>query len=195
MPKPYTPMDWYWLAEDGRVFSSARSTLVSSDDAGFSAWKQDGTEPSRWPADDQGNQTTSGLQAVLTPYGLFADLSAYAAARRYAVEIAGITAKIGGADAPVSTAREDRDGLRDTLTAITLNWRKDGANFKFADGVPRAATNDEMKASCGAAFAYVQAVFDCEAAIQSDLASSKPSLTTRAQVDTRFAKALKALNA
>jgi len=188
MPKIYNVSDWYWLASDGRMFSSSQQALVQPNDAAFKAWSEDGSEPTPWPVSD-GQQTEAALQWVFDNAGapVYVTLSAYAADARYRVEISGVTAQIGGADAPVSTKREDRDGLRDTLSAIAQGWRKDGGMFKFADGIPRAATNDEMKAAIGAAFAHVQAAYDAEGAVQADLASKKPKIKTRDAVDAALA--------
>lgn len=97
-----------------------------------------------------------------------------------------MTATVGGEEVLMSTRREDRDGARDTLLAIISGLRSDGAVFKFADGVSRPATNDEMKAAIAAAFAHVQACFDREAEISAAIDAGKTK--TRAQVDKAFAK-------
>lgn len=75
MSKDYNPFDWYWRADDGRVFSSARGTTVAAGDAVFVAWGEDGTEPTRWPRDEADGQTDAALQDVLTPYGLHVGLA------------------------------------------------------------------------------------------------------------------------
>ena len=66
----YTPQDWYWIADDGRIFSSSRSKLIKGDDADFAAWTDTSGKPTVWPKDDAGAQTNAALQDVLTPYGL-----------------------------------------------------------------------------------------------------------------------------
>lgn len=66
----YNPFDWYWYAEDGRIFSSSRQRLVTQKDRDFAAWKKDGNVPQRWPVDEAGVQTDDALQDVLKPYGL-----------------------------------------------------------------------------------------------------------------------------
>jgi hypothetical protein len=70
MRKPYTPFDWYWRAADGRLFSSARCALVTDLDASYRAWSDGGYEPTVWPKDVAGMQTSVALQEVLSPYGL-----------------------------------------------------------------------------------------------------------------------------
>lgn len=68
--KTFTPSDWYWVAEDGRVFSSSRQKLVKATDGAFKAWKEDGTLPARWPRDEAGQESDAELAAVLAPYGM-----------------------------------------------------------------------------------------------------------------------------
>lgn len=90
VPRVFTPGDWYWLASDGRLFSSAVTALVSKTNADFVRWSSAGGVPTTWPRDDAGEQTTAALQAVLAPYGLFADLVAYARDARWRAEIGGM---------------------------------------------------------------------------------------------------------
>lgn len=66
----YNPLDWYWAAEDGRLFASARATSVQPSDKEFAAWKASGRAPTAWPRDDAGAQTDAALQEVLAPYGI-----------------------------------------------------------------------------------------------------------------------------
>lgn len=67
------PNDWYWLALDGRLFSSARGEIVPLTDAEYLAWR-DINLPTPWPRDDVGDQTDAALQEVLTPYGIHVSL-------------------------------------------------------------------------------------------------------------------------
>lgn len=69
-----TVRDWYWRADDGRIFSSAREACVPPDDPAFAAWCGDGTEPTPWPREVDGTQTDAALETVLAPYGLHATL-------------------------------------------------------------------------------------------------------------------------
>lgn len=91
----FNPHDWYWLADDGRLFSSARISLVEKEDLGFLEWcmlaDQEDDEsleppeplhPTRWPIDGNGDQTWASLQDVLTPYGVIAAPSAVEALRQ-----------------------------------------------------------------------------------------------------------------
>lgn len=85
------PSDWYWKADDGRVYSSAAQSLVEEDISHL----MDGV--TRWPSDDDGNQTDAALEDVLHVHGLTlqpidpeVDLANYAADRRWRAEVGGI---------------------------------------------------------------------------------------------------------
>lgn len=64
----YDPKDWYWVADDGRIFSSRAQSSVGEDDAEFVSWSENRV-PTPWPRDDAGEQTDAALNAVLAPYG------------------------------------------------------------------------------------------------------------------------------
>ena len=66
---PYEPNNWYWKAEDGRVFSSARNQIVTEADADYTKWIALKT-PTSWPRDAEGAQTDAALQEVVGPYGV-----------------------------------------------------------------------------------------------------------------------------
>ncbi|MCA1524287.1 hypothetical protein [Bradyrhizobium yuanmingense] len=67
----YDPYDWYWLADDGRLYSSKRQSIVPESDPDFVEWQGDEPKatPQIWPRDDQGNQTDAELQKVMDEYG------------------------------------------------------------------------------------------------------------------------------
>lgn len=80
VPEPFVPpagfpRDWYWLADDGRVYASARQAVVAKDDADLAAWTAAGGYPTAWPRDASNAQTDAALQEVLAPYGLAATLA------------------------------------------------------------------------------------------------------------------------
>ncbi len=76
------PLDWYWLADDGRLYSSTQQCLVKANDAGYSAWMKEGRVPTRWPEDDAGAQTNASLLEVVSAYNLVIGESALDVARR-----------------------------------------------------------------------------------------------------------------
>lgn len=61
----YSPADWYWRAEDKRLFSSRLGAEIRENDAAFVAWSQAGGIPTVWPRDDDGVQTQAALDEVL----------------------------------------------------------------------------------------------------------------------------------
>lgn len=79
MPAVYNPYDWYWLADDGRLYSSTRQHSVPNTDPDYIAWQEaNEAQPTAWPRDVDGNQTDAELQTVLFPYRIAVDLKAYA---------------------------------------------------------------------------------------------------------------------
>ncbi len=68
-PAAFTPLDWYWLASDGRIYSSGRNALVFPYDTGYLTFLARSGGATPWPTDANGQQTTAALQAVLSYYG------------------------------------------------------------------------------------------------------------------------------
>lgn len=69
----YMPRHWWWLADDGRLFSSENLTITDVTDPKYIAWQ--GTDvpvavAQIWPRDGTGAQTTASMQAVMTEYGI-----------------------------------------------------------------------------------------------------------------------------
>lgn len=70
MINPDFPFNWYWQADDGRVYSSAEQSLFTKSHQAFKDWLAGGNKPTQWPRDDNGAQTDAELSKVLKPYGL-----------------------------------------------------------------------------------------------------------------------------
>ena len=178
---PFTPQDWYWLADDGRVFTSARQAVVTADDPAYVAFKA-GANPTAWPRDEAGAQTAAALQDVLTPYGLWADLAGYAAAVRYAKEIGGTT--VNG----MRVATDDRAKTMLIGTRIAAE-----ADPKFttpwvgSDGVPVTLTAEQVIGLSDAVLAHVQACFVAYGVVAAGIAATPATVTSQAQVDAAFA--------
>lgn len=66
----FNPRDWYWEAADGRIYSSARASLVSPDDAGLRGFLEAGGIVTAWPRDAAGEETDAELNAVLAQHDL-----------------------------------------------------------------------------------------------------------------------------
>jgi hypothetical protein len=69
----FNPRNWFWLADDGRLFSSSAGIKINKTDASFVSFKNSGINPTPWPRDDSGAQTDAALNDVLAPYGLTMD--------------------------------------------------------------------------------------------------------------------------
>lgn len=161
----YDIRDWYWLAADGRLYSSAASALVEENAPAYLDWRArlPGAAPTPWPLDAAGEQTDAALQAVLEPYGLWIDLAAYAADKRWRVETGGIVV----AGAPIAT--DDRSktmimGARikaDADPDYTVGW-------KTADGFVTLNAS-QIVAISDAVLAHVDACFEAEAAVLSGI--------------------------
>jgi hypothetical protein len=176
----YNPNNWYWKAADGRIFSSAAQAIVPADHGPYLTWLQANT-PTQWPRDDEGNQTSASLQEVLAPYGMFADLKAYAASVRYSKETAGTS--IGGVAYP-----SDRE-TQAKLTAAALFAQVDPTRtfqWKLADGTfTPSMSASQMVALASSVAAFVNSCFVAEASVIAGINAG--TITTRAQVDAAFA--------
>ena len=62
--------NWYWLGSSGRVYSSAKQSIIDEKDKDFSAWQAAGNSPTPWPKNADGNETDEALAAVLVANGL-----------------------------------------------------------------------------------------------------------------------------
>lgn len=179
----FNPADWYWRADDGRAYSSARQEIVAAGDAGLAAFEAAHGYVTRWPCDDAGDQTDAALAAVLAPYGrslwpvpLKERLSAYVADKRWQVETGGIV--VGGL--PVAT--DDRSkimiiGARVKAAAdgdFTTEW-KTQAGFVSIDASTIVAISD-------AVLAHVDACFAAEAVVLAAIEAG--TITTTAEIDT-----------
>jgi len=70
MSNPNFPTDWYWRAQDGRVYASKRQVVVTAGDTQYAEWVEAGGVATAWPRDDGGLETDAALLDVLTPYGM-----------------------------------------------------------------------------------------------------------------------------
>ncbi|HEV2501489.1 MAG TPA: DUF4376 domain-containing protein [Mesorhizobium sp.] len=180
----YTPQDWYWLADDGRLYGSARKKLVTSPetDEAYGAWLEGGRRPTRWPAEDNGDQTDAGLAAVLSPYGLTlwavplkTRLAIYAADKRWRIETGGITV----AGARIDTSRESQSMITGAYSYSQANPGV-AISYKAASGwvVMDAATLAAIATAVGT---HVQASFAAEATVAAAIEAG--TIKTEAQVD------------
>lgn len=175
----FNVQDWYWLADDGRVFTSARQVIVDETDPGYVAWIAINTA-TPWPRDDAGNQTNAALQDVLAPYNLFVDLIYYSADARWRKQTGGIT--VAGVeyrtDRVSSNERNNAYNYAVVNTGAVLKWKLPDGTFATLDKA--ALTNVTMSES-----GFVQSCFTCENTTVASITGG--SITTRAQVDAAFA--------
>ena len=72
-PPVFNPARWFWLAGDGRVYSSAAGKVITVKQkpewAAYQAFCRIAS-PTPWPRDDTGNQSEAALNAVLAANGL-----------------------------------------------------------------------------------------------------------------------------
>ena len=175
----YNPFNNYWLADDGRLFSSAVQALVSTTDPGFVVW---GGVPTPWPRDAANAQTDAALQEVLTPYNVFVNLPNYTADVRWRKIETGIV--VNGIPFPC-----DQGTLSALNSATIYTGSTQGAgaviNWKLPDGTFTQLNKSEVNELQLASQGFCQACFTCEN--DTLIAITAGTITTREQVDAAFA--------
>jgi hypothetical protein len=78
----FNPHNWYWLNDNGAVYSSSRQAIVAKTDSDYLAWTDAGGIATRWPEDELSNQTYEALFAVVSVYGLVVAESIIKAAKQ-----------------------------------------------------------------------------------------------------------------
>lgn len=106
-----------------------------------------------------------------------AELIAYAAAKRFAVEAGGIT--VGGAK--IATDRDSQAMIGNAFAYVTASGAA-SVRFKAASGWV-TLTADQVKALALAVGAHVQAAFAVEDDLDAAINASPPTVTTTAQID------------
>jgi hypothetical protein len=177
--RSYDPRDWYWKADDGRIFASARQMLVTEDDADYVAFAEV-VMPSVWPRDDAGEQTDDALQDVLRPYEIATSLPAYAADVRWRTMSGGIT--VNGL--PVAT-----DSLAmGNLNSASLYAQSDPtATFawKLEDGSFVTLSAADVAALQAAVSEFGQSCYACEDTTLDGIEGG--TITTTEEIDAAFA--------
>lgn len=179
----YTPADWYWRHDDGRIYASARQAIVAADDEAYTAFVAAGGRATRWPPDEADEQTDAALAEVLAPYDLTLwpvplkdRLTAYAADKRWRVETGGITV------AGVAIATDDRSkqmiiGARIAADA-DAGW---STPWVAADGTVVPVDALTMIVISNAVLAHVSACFAIYAAVAADIEAG--DITTTDEID------------
>jgi hypothetical protein len=173
------PINWYWLADDGRIFSSASQSLVTVDNPAYVAWSHT-YQPTAWPVDDAGAQTDEALQDVLRPYDIYVNLAYYTGGARQK-KIAGDIVVNG---LPFSTDPLTYGSLNSAYI-YTIDKQSDTFSWKLPDGSFITLNTADIKALQNAANQFAQSCFACEDTTLDGIETG--TITTRAQVDAAFA--------
>jgi hypothetical protein len=176
----YNPFDWYWLADDNRVFASARQVIVTNTDATYMAWVGAGGVATVWPRDGAGNQTNAALQAVVAPYGIFVNLIYYAANARFNKASGGVsvTGLVYNTDVVSRNTINSAYAFSTANPAQTFSWKLSDGSFVTLDQAGVAKLNNSVST-------FVQDCFTCESNTVASINGG--TITTRANVDAAFA--------
>ncbi|NLS00170.1 DUF4376 domain-containing protein [Rhizobium sp. P38BS-XIX] len=174
----FDPLNCYWLSDDGRIFASASSSIVSKKDAQYKAWLAVGNTPSKWPLDDNGNQTDASLQAVIGGYNLYLDLPAYAAAKRYSLETGGFSFK----GHPIATDATSQSKIGNVALAANIVGSGFSTSFKCSDGSFFTLDQTDALSMATAIMNFISACFDAEAGVA--LGITNGTIKTLSDVDT-----------
>jgi hypothetical protein len=181
--------DWYWLADDGRLWHSGRQAIVPTSDQAYADWIAVGWVATIWPRDTAGNQTDPALQAVVGQYGLFVTSEMVARGQLDQAIDAGFTsAPTASAPSgfPVMTAQYNRTEINIATNRAQLDNQYSTIWFG-ADGVGYAVTNAEIKTVLATGLSdHMQACYDAYNSAIGGLKSGK--ITKREQVIELFSK-------
>lgn len=180
----FNPQDWYWLADDARVYSSARQIIVDNTDADYVAWAAT-RAATPWPRDDAGDQTDDALQDVLAPYNLFANLTYYSADARYRRENSGVTVASIGGTVPFASDVASRNAVDTAWGYMNAKGTTNSISWKMSDGSFITMSTAQVTTLMTDMSTFIQGCFECENA---NLAAiSGGTITTREQIDAAFA--------
>jgi hypothetical protein len=180
---------WFWLADDGRIFSSEQQVLVASTDPDYVAWLEF-SQPTPWPRDDAGNQTDAALQAVLDPYQTIFVNNEYYAQEQGNVALDGGYTTTGLASAPqgmpTMSAPRNRSEINTSVSAAQADPQY-VATWIGADGNFYPLTNLEIIQNLGKQLADHMTACR-EAYISSITGLRNKTLTARKEIDELFVR-------
>jgi hypothetical protein len=178
------PFNWFWLADDSRVYGSAKQTITTNADPDYVAWVNAGGVATIWPRDDAGNQTDAALQTVLDPYGIFANLTYYTANARFLHASGGVTitslaaGKVFMTDVVSRNTVSSAYGFSQADVSQTFSWKLADGSFVTLDNAGVTTLHADVAT-------FVQSCFTCESDTINGISGG--SITTRQQVDDAFA--------
>ena len=176
----YNVHNWYWVADDGRVFESVTQAVISNSDPDFIDWVNGGNTATIWPRDDAGEQTDAALQWVLEPNNLFVNLYYYTLNKRWRTEQGGITLASG---MPIKT--DDRAQAK--ITGVYIATKEQPAvvtPWQAADGTVWELDAAAMHELHVALLTHINNCFAVSADVLAEIEAG--SVTTREQVDAAF---------
>jgi hypothetical protein len=171
--------DYYWKADDGRVYGSKNQTIVTDADPEYVEWST-GQRAQIWPRELDGTQTEAAMQDVLNPFGnLFVNLEYYTAHARRVKYAEDIT--VNGM--PFSTDPVTMGSLN---TAQIYTGASPDATFswKLSDGSFITLTAPDIVALQAAVAQFGQDCFACEDTVLTGIETG--TITTRAEIDAAF---------
>ena len=180
----FNAYNWYWLADDGRLFCSAKQAIVDASDADYVAWSVS-NGPTPWPRDTTGNQTVAALQDVLTPYNLYVDLTAYTANARYEHASDGVVVTSLGGAVPFLSDPLSRNTVNSAYDFMTQKGGGYTVQWKLSDGTFITLNVAQMTTLMNAMATFVQSCFTCESTTVAGIVGG--TITTQAQIDAAFA--------
>lgn len=179
VPPLFEPGIWYWLREDGAVYSSDRGAVIAEGDAEYSAWTSTGQRATPWPKDANGNQTMASLQAVL-PEGVYASLDDYAAKVLADAQAAGVT--VDGVRVPT-----DLNSQSQLTNAFTFAGLVGDETVTYTDATgPVSLSLDEAKTRIIAIGKHMKACTAMAETVRAKIASN--SIRAKSGVDKAFAE-------
>ena len=177
----FDPYNWYWLADDGRVYASKRQLIVDDTDADYAAWAVNFIAPP-WPRDDAGNQTDAALQETLAPYHtLFVNLAFYTADVRWRKEQSGLTLTTGMKIKTDDRAQAKITGVYDASLVkadIITPWHATDGRVHDMDAAEIEQMNYEL-------LTHINNCFSISAEMLAGIEAG--TITTREQIDAAFA--------
>lgn len=179
----FLPQNWFWLADDGRAYGSAKQLISDTSDPDYVAWSAV-NNPSGWPRDLAGNQTEAEMQAVVGPYGLFVNLIYYTANARYNRASGGVIVTSLGGSVPFLSDPQSRNTVNSAFDYLvhkgsgTVQWKLSDGSFVTLDQTKITTLMSDMAG-------FVQSCFGVESTTVSGINGG--SITTTAEVDAAFA--------
>jgi len=179
VPPLYRPGSWYWLREDGAVYSSDRGAVIAEGDAEYSSWTSTGQRATPWPKDADGNQTLAALQAVL-PEGTYASLDDYAAKVLADAQAAGV--EVNGVRVPT-----DLDSQSHLTNAFTFASLVGDETVAYSDATgPVSLSLAEAKTRIIAIGQHMKACTAVAEQVRANIAANK--IRAKSGVDKAFAE-------